>query len=303
MQDFLILELKSFNLKYLYSGFDGIRPEILDFGSYEFERADWKDLFFSFSESLRELVKQKLPAFHQLETYLILPHEFSVEARVRAFEYLSQNIDGWDHWEMRQSLVEDQSGYQVQSITRHKPDDSGIMEKNALAVRNRHLARIGSILKERSLFLSGIYLPQMLWKDILEMTAHDSSCKMIIYKEDESLLCVFWNINGSFQMKWYHERKSRRDSEEGPEIQLIERISENVANSISSAPGLTEMPVLVFEGNMDQDEISVLEEKIGDNLGFFPSERLEENSYSPGQIEYLMTYCAHKKASELYIKS
>jgi hypothetical protein len=104
-------------------------------------------------------------------------------------------------------------------------------------------------------------------------------------------------------MKWYHERKSRRNSEDGPEIPLIARISENVANSISSAPGLSEMPVLIFEGNMNQDEISVLEEKIADNLGFFPSESLEESSYSPGQIEYLMTYCAHKKASELYIKS
>jgi len=303
LQDFLILELKSFNLKYLYSGFDGIRPEVLDFGSYDFERADWKDLFFSFSENLRELVKQKLPAYSQLETYLVLPHEISVGARIRTFENLDGDISGWEYWEVRQSLVDDDSGYQVQFESEQRPSRTGIIEKNALAVRNRHLARINSILKDRSLFLSGMYLPQTLWKGIFDTTEQDSSHKMIIYKENNSFLCIFWNADSPLQMKWYHERRARRDSEEGPEIPLIESIADNVANSISSAPGFVDMPVLIFDSNMDQEEISVLKEKIGANLGFFPQELLQESSYSPGQIEYLMAYCAHKKASELYVKS
>ncbi|MBD3218510.1 MAG: hypothetical protein GF310_09565 [candidate division Zixibacteria bacterium] len=227
----------------------------------------------------------------------------AVEGRIKSFPELAEAIPDWNQWEVRQSLIHEKRGYQVEFEPERRPNAAVLSERNSLAVRNRHLAKTAEILKTNSLFLSGIYLPQGLWRGIFDQIGQGVSPKTIIYKENSSYLCITSQKTGFPKLKWYHQRKTDQEQPDISDKHLIGNVADNLANSISSAPGLSDMPVLVFEGVMDQDEISILQEKLGDNLGFIQPDKIQENIYSPGQIEYLMPYCAHKKISGFYISS
>ncbi len=226
-----------------------------------------------------------------------------MEGRIKSFPELAEAIPEWNQWEVRQSLIHEKRGYQVEFEPERKLNPTDLTERNSLAVRNRHLARTAEILKQNLLFLSGIHLPQELWRNIFDQTGRKLSPKTIIYKENSSYLCATSQKAGFPELKWYHQRKTDQEKPDISEKHLIINVADNLANSISSAPGLSDMSVLVFEGVMDQDEISILQETLGDNLGFIQPDKIQENIYSPGQIEYLMPYCAYKKVSELYISS
>jgi hypothetical protein len=227
----------------------------------------------------------------------------AVEGRIKSFPELAESIPDWNQWEVRQSLIHEKRGYQIEFEAERKPNPAVLSERNSLAIRNRHLAKTAEILKENSLFLSGIHLPQELWRNIFDETGHKASPKTLIYKENGSYLCITFQKAGFPKLKWYHQRKTYQENPDMSNKHLIGNVANNLTNSISSVPGLSDMLVLVFEGIMDQDEISILQEKLGDNLEFIQPDKIQENIYSPGQIEYLMPYYAQKKISEFYISS
>jgi hypothetical protein len=149
LQDFLVLELKSGCLKYLYSGVDKNRPEILDFGQYDFAIAEWHRLFVSFEECLSKIITEKLPAFKQLETYLILPAEMVIPAEIRYFGSPASALQGWHDWELAQLLPEEDEGYMAAYADTRAHHTHKLAQNCCLAARNRHIDRISAIMSER----------------------------------------------------------------------------------------------------------------------------------------------------------
>lgn len=297
-QDFLVLELKPFSLRYLYSGYDGFRPEVLDFGCYDFESHSWPDLYLSFSQKLKQITREKLPPFSQLETFLILPSEMAVLSPILRCRFPDDDAEDWDDWELSQTLVDEDHGYSAEFLESAAGHDDRLHTSMAAAIRNRHINAINQALKANAMFLSGVFLPQVLWKDFIERIRHPNEEVCLLYREDNYHLFIHHGAYGFPRMKWYQQRKSDENRPDKIENEVIKNLAENLTYSLPVGNNGAHPPLYFFQDSFSSEETAALESILQLNLKEIPVEFLPERLYSPGQIEYLMPYCTHKKISD-----
>lgn len=294
-QDFLVLELKPFSLRYLYSGYDGFRPEVLDFGCYDFESHSWPDLFLSFAGKLRRMAREKLPPYSQLETYLILPAEMAVQSRILSFDYPGDEIDDWDDWELSQTLAGEDDGYCAEFLSSGSQAETRLHSYIGAAVRNRHINTLDTVLKSNSMFFSGVFLPQALWKEILDRIMGSSAEICLIYREDNSHLFIHHSSSGFPRMKWYQQRKCDENDPDKIGDEVIRNLAENLMYSLPYGNDGAHPPLYFFQDSFSHEETLLLEKILEVSLHDISGDILPDREYSPGQIEYLMPFCAHKK--------
>lgn len=250
-----------------------------------------------FASKLRQIKKDKLPPFTHLETYLIPPAEMAIQSQI-LFPGIPNDDNGdWNDWELSQTLAEEDEGYSAEFIEDAKIEGQ-LCSGMGAAVRNRHINAINKILKSNSMFLSGIFLPQTLWKDILDRIKVSNSEICMIYREDNCHLFIHHGSHGFPRMKWYQQRKCDENKPDKIENEAINNLAESLMYSLPYGNDGAHPPLYFFQDSFSQEETIILENKLGTSLNDISGDILPEKLYSPGQIEYLMPYCAHKKISD-----
>lgn len=298
LQDFLVLELKSDCLKYLYSGIDGNRPEILDYGQYDFAVADWPRLFASFDKQLGAIIREKLPAFKQLETYLILPSEMVIPAEIRYFGSPASALEGWHDWELSQLLPEEEEGYMATYADSRASQTDKLAQNCCLAARNRHINGISAIMRERSLFLAGLLFPQSLWTEIAAMLPARESHSEFFYRDGHTLVNASFRKGCFCRIKRYpfSHGDATKDSKVGDAA--VRQMVENLSWAAVSDPERTDNMIYIFGENFDQEDINVMQDLIREKISIIPEDMLPLEIDVSNRMENLLLRAAHKKIAE-----
>jgi hypothetical protein len=298
LQDFLVLELKSDCLKYLYSGVDKNRPEILDYGQYGFAEAEWPRLFASFEEYLSKIITEKLPAFKQLEAYLILPAEMVIPAEIRYFGSPASALEGWHDWELSQLLPEEDEGYMAAYADTKAYHTHKLAQNCCLAARNRHINGISTIMRERSLFLAGFLFPQSLWTDLAKMLSARESHSEVFYRDGNTLVNASFRKGCFCRLKRYPFSPGDSDNRTAVGGASLQRMVENLSWAAVSDPDRTDNMIYVFSDNFDQGDISSMQNLIGEKISVIPEDMFPPEIDVSNRMEYLLLHAAHKKIAE-----
>lgn len=298
LQDFLVLELKSDCLKYLYSGVDNNRPEILDYGQYSFDTAQWPRLFVSFEEYLSTIIAEKLPGFKQLETYLILPAEIVIPAEIRYFGSPASALEGWHDWELSQLLPEEDEGYMAAYADTRAHQAHKLAQNCCLAARNRHINSISAIMRERSLFLAGLLFPQSLWTDLAKILPAQESHNEVFYRDRNMLVNASFRKGCFCRLKCYPFSPGNSDNHTADGGAALRRMVENLSWAAVSDPDQADNMIYVFSDNFEQGDISSIQNLIGEKISVIPRDMLPPEIDVSKRMEYLLLHAAHKKIAE-----
>jgi len=291
-----VLELRSNNIKYLYSGFDDTNPEILDYGSVDFPFRDWTDLFLSFSEKLEDIVSRKLPPFQQLETFLIPPPEMIITAEARSPGFEEEYRDEWMRWELTQTLLTENQDYTTEFSLPIGNIADNLDQNSGLALRNRHLRRLNSLLRKNSLFLSGVFPPHILWQEMFEYLAPQESHSNLLIKENDAYLHIHYRKSKHPRIQWY--RNETHD--EGKSHDSFELLMDNLSIELMANNHQTGAKVFVFKDNFEHNDILRLEERLKADVKIVTrDQKLPE--IIDGNVEYLLISQTHKKIGELFV--
>ncbi len=222
----------------------------------------------------------------------------AIRSSVLSPDTLCNEIDDWDDWELSQTLAEEDEGYSAEFIKADTKIENRLQEGMGTAVRNRHINAINKALKSNSMFLSGIFLPQTLWRDVLDKIIASNREICMIYREDNSHLFIHHSASGFPRLKWYQQRKCDESKPDKIENEAINNLAESLIYSLPYGNDGAPPPLYFFRDSFSQEETAILENKLGISMNDISGDILPEKLYSPGQIEYLLPYCAHKKVCD-----
>lgn len=294
-QDFLTLEINSGGLKYLYSGFDRDRPEILDHGRIDFETSEWTDLFVSLNQGLQELIGKRMPSFKQLRTYLVPPPEMTIATAI-IYPELDRKLPK-DHrqWEIRQTLPGNDSEFQTICTTSRTSDNPVLKSEHCLAIRDKHLTRFNEILQARGLVASGMFSVQQLFRQYASGLPSLFNEGIILLRDADYIRAVFYQSDGYPVIK--HNPIASNAS---GEVFRAGFINEDLS-LYSASSGFTErLPVFILKDNFDAEQCQKLKDDLGLQLNTIDRDDLPHSGEHDFEAEYLTLLLAHREIEMIY---
>ncbi|MBD3380720.1 MAG: hypothetical protein GF404_00845 [candidate division Zixibacteria bacterium] len=294
-QDFLTLEIYSGGFKYLYSGFDRDRPEILDHGRIEFETSEWTELFVSLNQALKELIGKRMPSFKHLRTYLVPPPEMTVATAIVYPELDRELPKNHRQWEIRQTLPGDDGEFQTICTLPRKSDNPVLKSEYCLAIRDSHLARFNEILQTRGLVASGMFSVQQLFRQYADGLPSLFNEGIILLRDPDYIRAVF------FQSRGYPVIKQKPIASSASAGDFRTGFLNQDLSVYSASSGFTErLPVYILKDNFDAEQCQKLKDELGLQLNTIDKDDLPQSGEIGFEAEYLTLLLAHREIEKIY---